>query len=466
MMIQRQQRCSFSNPQRLSTRITSLSLSHFIVHSSRFSFYSCGLLGDDVWFVTITPDNSTVVTSKPGSISAWRLSTGQRVFLFEKLTVVAPICVFKGYNTVVLVTIFNQHIKLFDLHTGNQIKEIYDDMLPKESATSLPVILCSLDDHNVLYTSRGTLSGVASSRSWIRAANLDTGKVEVKMQIGPGFTVQFIGVTAFDTLLLVMREGEPDSRKGSAVQTKFFILELWNVSKKVLIRKLVDLSEKVRCYALSSDKSKALTLGNSRFLPNANVFRAELKVFDLESGDITAQMLTYPSTIHLVEFVDFNHVITASRDKIVRLWDLERNVSSPEDENDEEGEVEVVSVFGYQAICWEKNGVRLIDFQEGNFIQFINGIQPQVVCVSDSEVILVSSGKIYLFDMNERQFIHQFDGDTCQGGLPNSCFVYKQAQVIAISGDQRSLGVFDISDGKRIDQLECEHIRRSVETIT
>lgn len=89
-----------------------------------------------------------------------------------------------------------------------------------------------------------------------------------------------------------------------------------------------------------------------------------------------------------------------------------------------------------------------------------------MVCVSDSEVILVSSGKIYLFDMNERQFIHQFDGDTCQGGLPNSCFVYKQAQVIAISGDQRSLGVFDISDGKRIDQLECEHIRRSVETIT
>lgn len=365
-----------------------------------------------------------------------------------------------------LVTIFNQHIKLFDLHTGNQIKEIYDDMLPKESAMSLPVILCSLDDHNVLYTSRGTLSGVASSRSWIRAANLDTGKVEVKMQIGPGFTVQFIGVTAFDTLLLVMCEGEPDSRKGSAVQTKFFILELWNVSKKVLIRKLVDLSEKVRCYALSSDKSKALTLGNSRFLPNANVFRAELKVFDLESGDITAQMLTYPSTIHVVEFVDFNHVITASRDKIVRLWDLERNVSSPEDENDEEGEVEVVSVFGYQAICWEKNGVRLIDFQEGNFIQFINGIQPQVVCVSDSEVILVSSGKIYLFDMNERQFIHQFDGDTCQGGLPNSCFVYKQAQVFAISDDQRSLCVFDISDGKRIDQLECEHIRRSVETIT
>ena len=204
MMIQKQQRCSFSNPQRLSTRITSLSLSHFIVHSSRSSFYSCGLLGDDVWFVTITPDNSTVVTSKPGSISAWRLSTGQRVFLLEKLTVVAPICVFKGYNTVVLVTIFNQHIKLFDLHTGNQIKEIYDDMLPKESAMSLPVILCSLDDHNVLYTSRGTLSGVASSRSWIRAANLDTGKVEVKMQIGPGFTVQFIGVTAFDTLLLVM----------------------------------------------------------------------------------------------------------------------------------------------------------------------------------------------------------------------------------------------------------------------
>lgn len=74
----------------------------------------------------------------------------------------------------------------------------------------------------------------------------------------------------------------------------------------------------------------------------------------------------------------------------------------------------------------------------------------------------MSSGKMHLFDLNQRQFIRQFDGDTCQGGLPNSCFVRKQAQVIAISDDQRSLYVFHICDGRRIDQLKCEHIIRLV----
>lgn len=48
-----------------------------------------------------------------------------------------------------------------------------------------------------------------------------------------------------------------------------------------------------------------------------------------------------------MEFVDFNYVIMVFWDKIVWLWDLERNVLLLEDENDEEGEVEVVSVFGY-----------------------------------------------------------------------------------------------------------------------
>ena len=411
--------------------------------------------------MVISPDNSTVVTSKFGSLSAWRLSTGQRVFSVEEHRTVAPICVLKKDNTILLATIINQHIKLYNLQTGNLIKEIYDSRLQKESAMSSPLFLSSLDDHSVLYAGRDNLSTAASSRSWIRAAHLDTGEVEEKMQVHPGHTVHFIGVTGSDMLLLVMSEGAPNLRKGSAVQTKFFTLELWDVPKKSLLRKLADLSDKVRCYALSSNKSKALILGNSRFLANANVFRAEVKMFDLESGEIIERMLTYPSTIHLMEFVDFNHVITASRDKIVRLWDLERIVSSPSEETDEDAEVEVVDVFGYHAICWEKNGVRLVDLQQGLFTQFVNGIQPQLIFVKDSEVILVSSGKMHLFDLSRGQFIRRFDGDTCQGGLSNNCFVYKQVQVIAISEDQRSLCVFDISNGRRIAQLQGEHIRRS-----
>ena len=80
--------------------------------------------------------------------------------------------------------------------------------------------------------------------------------------------------------------------------------------------------------------------------------------------------------------------------------------------------------------------------------------------VNDSKVILASSGKLHLFDMNQRQRILQFDGDVYQAGLTNSIFVYNQVQLIAVSCDQRSLCAFDISSGRRIAQLQCEHVRR------
>lgn len=420
------------------------------------------LSGDDVWLVMISPDNSTVVTSKFGSISAWRLSTGQRLFFVEEHRVTAPICLLEKENTVLLATIINQNVKLYDLQTGHFIRDIYDSKLQKHNPMLSPLFMCSLEDHSVLYAGKDNLSPATSSRGWIRAVHLDTGEVAEKIQVNPNYMVHFIGVIEPDMLLLVMSQGAQDSRKGSAVQTKFFTMELWDISKNVLFRKLADLSDKVRCYALSSNKSKALSLGNSRFLASANVFRAEVKVFDLKSGDIIERMLTYPSTIHLMEFIDSNHVITASRDKIVRVWDLERNVASLGEESEEEAEVEIVDLYGYRAICWEKNGIRLVDLHAGHFIQFVNGIQPQMAFVNDSDVILASSGKLHLFDLNQRLRIRQFDGDVCQAGLTNTCFVYKQAQVIAVSCDQRSLCVFDISSGRRIAQLQCEHIRRSV----
>lgn len=418
------------------------------------------LSGDDVWYVGISPDNSILVTSRIGSISAWRLSTGQRVFCVDlEHRFAAPICLLEKEKTVLLATVINGNIRLYDLQTGHLLREIQDSKLAKHNAMLSPLCLCSLEDHSVLYAGRDNLSP-ASARGWIRAAQLDTDEVVEIVQISSNHTVHFIGVTENGMMLLALSEGAPDLRKGSAVQTTFFTLELWDIKKKILARKLADPSDKVRCYALSTNKAKALTLGNSRFMASANVFRAEIKVFDLFSGEITERMLTYPSTINLMEFIDSNHVITASRDKIVRLWDLERHIPSPSEDIDEEVELEIVGMYGYRAICWEKNAMRLVDLHTGHYIQFANGVQPQLVFVNDSEVILVTSGKMHLFDLNQRQIIRRFDGEVWDAGLTNSCFVYMKDQLVAVSADQSSLHVYDISTGTRTSQMQCEHIRR------
>ena len=417
--------------------------------------------GDDVWYVAISHDNSVILTSSIGSISAWRLSNGQKVFsVLHGHRFAAPICVLEKEKTVFFATIINQSIKLYDLQTGRLVQETHDSKLQKHDAMLSPLCLCSLEDHSVLYASRDNLS---PTNGWIRQAHFHTGEVVELVKISPNHTVDFLGVTMTGMVLLALSEGGANMRKGSAVRTTFYTLELWDIKKAVLVRKLADPSNKVRCYALSANKSKALTLGDSRFMATANVFRAEIKVFDFVSGEVTERMLTYPSSIHLMEFIDHNHVITASRDKIIRLWDLERNVPSPSEESGEQVELEIVDMYGYHAICWEKNALRVKDLQAGHYVQFVNGVKPQMVFANESEVILVTAGKMHLFDLNQRQRICRFESDVWHGGLPNGCFVYGKDQVVAVSSDQSFLCVYDMRTGKRTSQMQCEHIRRSGE---
>lgn len=415
--------------------------------------------------MVISPDNSIVVTSRVGSISVWRLSNGQRVFsLAQEQMFASPVCIIEKENPNLLATIIASTIRLYDLQTGHLLREIQDRKLKTSSPMMSTLSLCPLEGQSVLYSGKDNVSR-SSEKGWIRAAHLDSGEVVEMTLVNSNQTVNFIGVTITGMVFLALSEGAANSRKGSAVKTTFFTLELWDISNKVLARTLADISDKVRCYALSTNKSKALALGNTRFLPSANVFRAEIKVFDLISSEVIERTLTYPSSINLMQFIGSNHIITASRDKIVRLWDLDRNIPSSSEEHDEDVEVEIVDMCGYKAICWEKTSVYLVDLRAGEYIRFIKGLLPQMVFVNDNEVILVTDGKMHLFDLTRRQRIRQFDGNVWTSGLTNGCFVCMKHHVVAVSSDQCGLCVYDINTGRRTSHMQCKDIRRSVQMI-
>lgn len=407
-----------------------------------------------------------MVTSAISSISVWRLSNGQRMFSNsvsqDRTIYAAPICLLEKEKKVVMAAFVKSSIKLYDLQAGSLFLEIDDNSESVGISSSL--CLCPMEDQSILYAST---SNLATTTTWVRQANLHTYDVLNVAPISSNQTVHFIGVTKMNQMLLALSEGSPSTRKESAVQT-FFTLELWDLKRNILVHQLVSPSSKVRCFALSMDKSKALTLGNSRFLASANVFHAEIKIFDLVSGEVIQRMLKYPSSIHLVQFIDSSHVITASRDKIIRLWDLERLAppSAIEELKEEQTEVEIVGMYGHQAICWEKNALRVIHLQAGHFIHFVNGVKPQIAFADDNKVILVSCGKMSLFDLNKNQVIVQFEGDIWDEGLANGCFIHTMQEVVAVNSDQKSLCVYDMHSGQRISQMKCDHIRRSAQVLS
>lgn len=404
-----------------------------------------------------------MITSAISSISVWRLINGQRTFSLSQdhMLNAAPICVLEKEKKILMAAFIKSSIRLHDLQTGSLALEIDDST--KSVGISCSLCLCPMEDQSVLYA---TTSNLAPTTTWVRQANLYTCEVLDIAPISSSQTVHFIGVTKMNQMLLALSEGSPNTRKESAIQT-FFTLELWDLKKKILVHQLVEPSNKVQCFALSMDKCKALTLGNSRFLASANVFHAEIKIFDLVSGEVIQRMLKYPSSIHLVQFIDSNHVITASRDKIVRLWDVERCAlpSAIEELKEEQTEVEIVGMYGHRAVCWEKDALRVVDLEAGHFIHFVNGVKPQIVFVNDNKAILVSCGKMYLFDLNKNQVIVQFEGDIWDEGLANGCFIHMMQEIVAVNSDQKSLCVYDMHSGLKISQMKCEHIRRSAQTL-
>lgn len=433
----------------------------FLSYANDLNFSS----GEDVCHVAISLDNSLVVTSAISSISAWRLSNGQRMFSVSQDHAIyaAPICLLEKEKKILMAAFIKSSIKLYDLQAGSLALEIDDNS--ESDGISSSLCLCPMEDQSVLYASTSNLA--TTTTTWVRQANLHTYDVLDIAQISSNQTVQFIGVTKMNQMLLALTEGSPNTKKESSVQT-FFTLELWDLKRKVVVHQLVEPSSKVRCFTLSMDKSKALTLGNSRFSASANVFHAEIKIFDLVSGEVIQRLLKYPSSIHLVQYIDSSHVITASRDKIIRLWDLERSAppSAVEELKEEQAEVEIVGMYGHHAICWEKHALRVVDLQAGHFIHFVNGVKPQIVFVDDNKAILVSCGKMSLFDLNKNQMIVQFEGGIWNEGLVNGCFIHTTHEVVAVNSDQKFLCVYDMHSGQRISQMKCEHIRRSAQALT
>lgn len=399
----------------------------------------------------MSDDNTTLVASDFGCISAWRISTGQRLFSLTDHRSTAPVCLVKRRGEVELATVLDGKVVLYNLETGGVTYEFSDKRLKAFNESSSSFYMVATEREILLAGQDGLRPG---SGGWVRGLDIDTGNVVDKLTLDRNEMIHFIGVAASGTLLLAFSKsgGNDHGRRGSAVQVVFFKLQLWDAKKRTLVSKLTELTDEVRCYALSTDRTKAVTLGHSRFRNTGSVFQGEIKIFDLLSLQVQKCLLRYPSSINFIAYTDYNHMITASRDKLVRVWDLERNELNLSDEQQER---EILCFFKHRVTFSEDTAINTVDFDTGDMVRFVNGVQAQVYPVDAGRVVVVSASELFLFDLVAKKMVLQFQGKT-QGSLIKTCFMYDTTNLIAVGKGQQYLQVYDVSTGKLLERLTAD----------
>lgn len=369
-------------------------------------------------------------------MSAWQISTGQRLFFIKGGDTLIRVCFIEYNGTSALATIIGTSIKLYSLKTRKQVQEFIDVQLDGSSSS-----LFSLQS-SLYYMVKNGSEGAGSC---VRVLDVSTGDMQNVLTFDSHACL--VGVSAYDTLL-ILQGGPPMGRRSS--NQKSGVLELWNHTLNKKLRCLNDSDDKMNCYVMSSDKRSVVTLNCVHFLSSANVFQGLIKIFSLNTEDVKECTLRFPSSIHFIRYVDFNHFISSSKDKIVRVWDLSRNQDSHETQD---GELEIVNSNGNKTVFVQQSKVGFIDVRSGHKVLFTNGRAPQLDFLNENKAVITNGEDFFLFDLKERKMILKFEGKT-RSDCIHSFFVFNPSEVIAISLDSKSLNIYDVSSGNEIAQLK------------
>ena len=300
------------------------------------------------------------------------MSTGQRLHTIQGHSSTAPICIVQTSGGVLLATVIEALVKFYDFETGCP-KRTFEDVLPQPLNEVTSVFHLAAWDKVLLYSGRDS----QVPGNWIRGVSIETGEKTAEIRTGGSLSIQSMKVTAHGTLLAAWTEGSTGRRKSSGSQASRIVLQVWNLSNATLIHELAGSSGQIRCFAMSTDRTEVMTLSHTAFNPSANLFQGNICIYDLKSFEMQRCVLHYPSSINHVVYIDYHHVISASRDKLVRVWDLERN-RTDSSEAERTTEQEVVELDGRYAVFWEETGVGAVHMETGNCIRFAEGIAPQV----------------------------------------------------------------------------------------
>jgi hypothetical protein len=282
--------------------------------------------------VVVSPDGRRAVSSGSGMLRQWDLDSGQQLLAFGPIA--APNYWVMRLSTDgkrVLAGGHDNNARIFDLATGKQLQEFVGHTALLTGAALLP---------------DGKRAITAAYDRSIRVWDAQTGK-EIRILEKTGQMVRCLAV-APDGKTLAAADFPSTSERGgkvrlwdsdtgklirtmdgntTAINTVSFspdgktvldgTLRLWEVASGKELKPFKDRPEGVRYAVFTPDGRRILTGGDNP--------HSVLRVWDLASGDLVFETEPFGDGILCVAALPDNQsCLTATRDGVVRLWQLER----------------------------------------------------------------------------------------------------------------------------------------------
>ena len=271
-----------------------------------------------------------IVVSRLGVIKAWLVSNGQAVFEIRGHDDLAPISICVYENEEALAVYRLGSLQILELENGEILKQ-YSTTIKKYASETSKIFLSAFEglclivhkdevtdakEHSLLVE---TFHISSHDKHEIFRLKTENDILSLDVMMSNQLLVTYVGLGVD-----LDKNRKPASRPSVTSTWQKMSLELWDMKSMKPTSQLTTVDDSVRCSCVTPRRNEVIMLCNMSFIETASEYLCFVKVYSLADGKSFKLPLSFPSGILSLCGLGFSCLISASADKIIRVWDLER----------------------------------------------------------------------------------------------------------------------------------------------